>query len=1040
MLEPSAIHSYEPPAYRNNPPSPSEGLPPSLPFHCAVLESADSSGGPSPALLHSLREKGCKLILAQVEDLEDLEEGGTARETEEHTDSSPLRRHSLAPRAYRPTSLNREWYDAVFDKVLSITGEEGRGNSPLERFFADEGLPASQAVCFACTDAGSKAFGAVDAGLVLAPSHNKVWRREEEAVHLPGADCALSQSPTARHLAWLHEVFTQKLWCCCMWLAPAPEELRHHAGLPSDGPSAYERATITSVASGTLQALGHPPWASASRWEPWKENEEIYPCMAQLGDELCACPDWTPLEPRFRSRGSLRELVALPKVVLYCHSLDVGLAKVHHLMEAQDMNNLSVRVSSNRLCSLCREGIAATEMSVTLVSCSHQNWPDICIRSSLLCEHLPKNFKFYGKPMVDISKGKAMLQAAYQDENGQILLVRAWHRLCKDDGRGDVELNVNVGNDSSTSSVHVQKASAYWGMPRKDAAEVDIIFSNPRRGTRYTVEKVVSVIANSGRKRKGLAFSDLELRDVLKASGRTQPVLLAAVLVITDAWRDSYMQMHELAGEQGDLSLEEKRRVRRFNAHEDTRRLQPFSQIQERPQSQEIAQKFGRSVKADLEAHLSKLTQEDWLKRLNAIRQPLSEADVTNLTEFRILAQLLEEIGRCEEEELSNGIPSYESLLKQNRALRSELADLHAFFNISVDPPKGPDEALPLQDADRGMVSGKEPIEEHLLDNTATAMQETEWQQEEAAGNQQGSDMQNTKPRQETLKSQETPEQEEEETESGRRGTDVEHSGQEQENQQHTVPLSAAAHLLFHPLGGALKAGLGLWKHSHTSGSTGETQQQEQQDKARKQDETGAERQEPTNSEEAENTGKMQEQEQEEQETGNQHEMDTPELSEHTGIAQEEEQHENDADMKHATGVKHAMPQQEETNQGEAENRGATQEQEQEQQETGNQHDMALKMQYHTTQALHKKRSSMKKMLTSSMQQMSTMQCMNRRKQTKKRQNTVEQRSSRSSKSKRLATSMARKMRCHVMEWTQRRPCQSRVQVISVPPVGSESL
>lgn len=134
--------------------------------------------------------------------------------------------------------------------------------------------------------------------------------------------------------------------------------------------------------------------------------------MAQLGDELCACPDWTPLEPRFRSRGSLRELVALPKaraalallrvcvvflgflgralfsgacgwlgsrwvtswqivklhrnikrvrervcvslgmlgrlneVVLYCHSLDVGLAKVHHLMEAQDMNNLSVRVSS----------------------------------------------------------------------------------------------------------------------------------------------------------------------------------------------------------------------------------------------------------------------------------------------------------------------------------------------------------------------------------------------------------------------------------------------------------------------------------------------------------------------------------------------------------------------------------------------------------------------------------------------------------------------------------------------------------------------
>lgn len=38
--------------------------------------------------------------------------------------------------------------------------------------------------------------------------------------------------------------------------------------------------------------------------------------MAQLGDELCACPDWTPLEPRFRSRGSLKELVALPKALI----------------------------------------------------------------------------------------------------------------------------------------------------------------------------------------------------------------------------------------------------------------------------------------------------------------------------------------------------------------------------------------------------------------------------------------------------------------------------------------------------------------------------------------------------------------------------------------------------------------------------------------------------------------------------------------------------------------------------------------------------
>ena len=42
--------------------------------------------------------------------------------------------------------------------------------------------------------------------------------RKPQVVHLPGADCALSQSPTARQLAWMHEVFTKKLWCCCMSL------------------------------------------------------------------------------------------------------------------------------------------------------------------------------------------------------------------------------------------------------------------------------------------------------------------------------------------------------------------------------------------------------------------------------------------------------------------------------------------------------------------------------------------------------------------------------------------------------------------------------------------------------------------------------------------------------------------------------------------------------------------------------------------------------------------------------------------------------
>lgn len=46
------------------------------------------------------------------------------------------------------------------------------------------------------------------------------------------------------------------------------------------------------------------------------------------------------------SEPSSKRDVLSAQVVLYCHSLDVGLAKVHHLMEAQDVNGLAVRVSS----------------------------------------------------------------------------------------------------------------------------------------------------------------------------------------------------------------------------------------------------------------------------------------------------------------------------------------------------------------------------------------------------------------------------------------------------------------------------------------------------------------------------------------------------------------------------------------------------------------------------------------------------------------------------------------------------------------------
>lgn len=66
-----------------------------------------------------------------------------------------------------------------------------------------------------------------------------------------------------------------------------------------------------------------------------------------------------------------------------------------------------------------------------------------------------------------------MLQAAYQDENGQILLVRAWHRLCKDDGRGDVELSCNVGDTNSgepKQDTHNTSLDSFWSLmdPKKN--------------------------------------------------------------------------------------------------------------------------------------------------------------------------------------------------------------------------------------------------------------------------------------------------------------------------------------------------------------------------------------------------------------------------------------------------------------------------------------------------------------------------------------------------------------------------------------------
>jgi len=157
MLEPTAIHSYEPPWYRVHPPSPVDGPPASLPFACVILESANGPGGPSPMLLHSLRQQGCQLILAQFEE-----------------DSAKESQNNAGHRTGHSAALSREWFDAVFDKVIQVSAEERSGHLPLERYLTDEGIPPVQALCFACSAAGARTFAAVQVGLIISPEHDKV--------------------------------------------------------------------------------------------------------------------------------------------------------------------------------------------------------------------------------------------------------------------------------------------------------------------------------------------------------------------------------------------------------------------------------------------------------------------------------------------------------------------------------------------------------------------------------------------------------------------------------------------------------------------------------------------------------------------------------------------------------------------------------------------------------------------------------------------------------------------------------------------------
>lgn len=446
-----------------------------MPFACVVLEAADAVGGPAPALLHSLREQGCRLILAQGE-----EGNGSG--------SAPL---------------NKEWFDAVFDKVVSLDGHEGSGQSALERYLSDVAIAPLEVLCFACSERGTAAFAAVDAGLIVAPVHDHVWRFDKNgAIRLAGADIAAHESPSARQLAWLHTVFTAKMWCACLFLFPPPDEFHYAKGQEGASPSASERAKLTAVRSPSAGAQGQPAWA----WHKLEVDDEPV-CTFTLGQDVVACPDWTPLEPKFKVGrfGPVQELCKFRKVDLYCHTLDVGVAEVNHTVEAVDKDGLRVRVSSKRLVSLARPGHAATELSVVILDPGKRSMPDICFRSCLRLDHVPAGFTLMADPVVD--EQHAVLSATYVDEQRRMVTVTAWHRVIRDDGKGELRVcpNERAGN------TRVEKASRHWGIDVNKAkgklCAIDLVVFNPRRGSRYTVEKVVVISSGPAEVRQRMSRS-----------------------------------------------------------------------------------------------------------------------------------------------------------------------------------------------------------------------------------------------------------------------------------------------------------------------------------------------------------------------------------------------------------------------------------------------------------------------------------------------------------------------------------------------------
>eukprot|EP00756_Hemistasia_phaeocysticola_P031529 Hpha_TRINITY_DN16358_c1_g2::TRINITY_DN16358_c1_g2_i1::g.60291::m.60291 len=472
MLEPTAIHNYDAPVYRHSPPPPCQGPPPSLPFSCVVLENTGSPGGPSAALLHALRAHGCRLVLLLTHD--DTEQLFSAA----RRPSSPQPAET-SDRAEKSTPLHEAWYEAVFDKVISSPSDP---MDTLDKYLQSIGVPASKLLCFCSSAAGVHICDAADAGLIIAPSYDLVCK---------GADVASRFSPTARQLAWLHEVFLEKTWCTNLWLEPPPGEL---ASVRGDAPSGEERADVTAVASALVSAKGHPCWV------PCPSSEGA--CHVRIGNKIVQCPDWTPLEPTING-VHVRDF---PKLAMYLHTLDVGVAQVSWTLEVEDEEGVRTRIFSRRFINQARGTQAATEVSVSILSAPKGSMPELRVRSSILLD-VPRHYFITHKNVA----GASLTVGMADKRNGATVQMVAMHRFLKDEGRGDEEVTATIGDPEGAVETYLEIVH------EEGRVAVDCVFKNPRPRARYWVEKVVEFSMQAD------PVSPLRRRETTAGSGKISP-------------------------------------------------------------------------------------------------------------------------------------------------------------------------------------------------------------------------------------------------------------------------------------------------------------------------------------------------------------------------------------------------------------------------------------------------------------------------------------------------------------------------------------